>query len=161
MNIFWSYAKLDDVEPHRLTLLRRAFGAVLDQTTGYPNRIVVDVSDLRWGVEWKTEIEALVRSCDALIPLVSPSYFNSRMCIHELGVALEARRRVLPIYYRDCKAGLSSTFKEDGNAENARLNRTSRKIADLQYMDFRRLRNKNLNAEEVQDFLDRIAGELA
>ena len=56
MNIFWSYAKLDDKAPYKLTKLRRAFNNALDQTLGFENKIIVDVSDLRWGVEWKTEI---------------------------------------------------------------------------------------------------------
>jgi hypothetical protein len=161
MNIFWSYAKLDDKEPHKLTKLRRAFNNSLDQTMGYECKIIVDVSDLRWGVEWKNEIERLVLSSDAIIALVSPSYFNSKMCIHEIGIALSAKKRILPIYYRECKNGLKSTFKEEGNDENAELNRISKKIENIQYRDFRKLKNKDLDSEVVQDFLDKIASELA
>ena len=161
MKIFWSYAKLDDKEPHKLTKLRRAFKNSLDQTMGFENKIIVDVSDLGWGVEWKNEIERLVLSSDAIIALVSPSYFNSRMCIHELGIALSAKKRILPIYYRDCKNGLRSAFKEEGNDENAELNRISKKIEEIQYMDFRKLKNKDLDSEVVQDFLDKIANEFA
>jgi hypothetical protein len=161
MKIFWSYAKLDDREPHKLSKLRRAFKNSLDQTLGYENKIIVDVSDLRWGVEWKTEIEKLILNCDAVIALISPSYFNSRMCIHELKIALSANKRILPIYYRNCKNGLKSTFKEEGNDENAELNRISKKIEAIQYMDFRKLKNKDFDSEVVQDFLDKIANELA
>jgi len=161
MNIFWSYAKLDDKEPHKLTKLRRAFKNSFDQTLGYENKIIVDVSDLRWGVEWKTEIDQLILKSDVIIALISPSYFNSRMCIHELKIALNADKRILPIYYRNCKNGLRSRFKEEGNDENAELNRISKKIEDIQYMDFRELKNKDLDSEVVQDFLDKIASELA
>lgn len=161
MNIFWSYAKLDDQEPQRLTKLSRAFNISLDQTLGYKNRIIVDVSDLRWGVKWKTEIEQLILHCDALIALISPSYFNSRMCIQELKFAINAGKKILPIYYRNCNNGLNSTFKEDGNDENAELNRISKMIGDFQHMDFRALKNKDFDSESVQDFLDRLASELA
>lgn len=161
MNIFWSYAKLDDREPHKLTKLRLAFNNSLDQTLGYENKIIVDMSDLRWGVEWKTEIEQLILNSDTIIALISPSYFNSKMCIHELKIALRAKKRILPIYYRNCKNGLRSTFKEEGNNENAELNLISEKIGDIQYMDFRKLKNKDLDSEVVQDFLDKIASELA
>ena len=161
MNIFWSYAKLDDKEPYKLTKLRRAFNNSLDQTLGYENKIIVDVSDLRWGVEWKTEIERLILNADDMIALISPSYFNSKMCIHELKIALGAKKRIMPIYYRNCKNGLRSTFKEEGNDENAELNRISKKIEDIQCMDFRKLKNKDLDSEVVQDFLDKIANEFA
>jgi len=161
MNIFWSYAKLDDKEPYKLTKLRRAFSNSLDQTLGYENKIIVDVSDLRWGVEWKTEIERLILNSDYIIALISPSYFNSKMCIHELKIALCAEKRILPIYYRNCKNGLKSTFKEEGNDENAELNRISKKIGEIQCMDFRKLKNKDLDSEVVQDFLDKIANEFA
>ena len=119
------------------------------------------MSDLRWGVEWKTEIERLILNADDMIALISPSYFNSKMCIHELKIALGAKKRIMPIYYRNCKNGLRSTFKEEGNDENAELNRISKKIEDIQCMDFRKLKNKDLDSEAVQDFLDKIANEYA
>jgi hypothetical protein len=100
-------------------------------------------------------------SSDAIIALISPSFFNSKMCIHELKIALDAKKRILPIYYRNCQNGLKSTFKEEGNDENAELNRISKKIGDFQCMDYRKLKNKDLDSEVVQDFLDKLASELA
>ena len=82
MNIFWSYAKLDNKKPHKLSKLRDAFNASLDQTQGFENKIVIDESDLIWGGKWKEEIERLIRDSDALIIIMSPSYFNSRMCMN-------------------------------------------------------------------------------
>ena len=83
------------------------------------------------------------------------------MCIHELKIALGAKKRIMPIYYRNCKNRLRSTFKKEGNDENAELNRISKKIEDIQCMDFRKLKNKDLDSEVVQDFLDKIANEFA
>jgi hypothetical protein len=161
MNIFWSYAKLDNKNPQKLTRLRRSFNISLDQTTGFENKIIVDESDLKWGVDWKKEISRLISESDAVITIISPSYFNSRMCIYELDVALKADKGILPIYYRNCPKGLRSSFKEEGNEENARLNEISSKISGIQYKDFRALRNKELESEVVQDFLDEIAEEIA
>lgn len=160
MKIFWSYAKLDNKKPNKLTKLRKAFKKILDETTGLDNQVVVDEHDLRWGSEWRKEIERLIKSSEALISIVSPSYFNSRMCIYELKVAIENDLHILPIYYRECSKGLRSSFMEEDNEENIQLNRISRKLADFQYKDFRKLRNKDLNAEAVQDFLDEIAGDM-
>ena len=131
MKIFWSYAKLDNMKPHKLTKLREAFSVVLDETTGSNNKILVDEIDLQWGVQWKQEIEKLILSSDAMILILTPSYFNSRMCIYE--------------------------SKEEGNQENIALNRASEKLDKYQYRDFRKYRNKDLYSEAVQDFLDSLA----
>ena len=157
MKIFWSYAKLDNQKPHKLSTLREAFNTTLDQTCGFENQIVVDESALKWGVKWKQEIERLIRQSDALIAIMSPSYFNSRMCVHELDLAMKANKVILPLYYRNCPKGLKSGFKTNGNEENAKLNRASKKILDIQHKDFRKLRNKDVQSELVQDFLDNLA----
>lgn len=157
MKIFWSYAKLDNKKPHKLSRLREAFNTALDQTCGFENQIVIDESDLKWGVKWKEGIERLIRESDALIAVMSPSYFNSRMCIHELDLAMGANKVILPLYYRNCPKGLKSAFKTDGNEENLKLNAASKKIQDIQYRDFRALRNKDVQSEVVQDFLDKMA----
>ena len=80
------------------------------------------------------------------------------MCIYELQVALEAGKRIFPLYYRKCKA-FKSTFKEDGEeAEvNKQLNKASLTIAEHQMMDFRDLRNEKLDAKKVENFLDKMA----
>lgn len=160
MNIFWSYAKIDNKGPHKLTKLRNAFKTVLDQTLGYKNIITVDESELKWGVPWKQEIPRLISESDSVILIISPSYFNSKMCIYELELALEGNKKILPIYYRTCTNGLKSSFKEKDNEENKKLNKISSKISGIQYRDFRELRNKDLESEIIQDFLDKISEDL-
>ena len=160
MDIFWSYAKLDNKEPRKLTALKNAFNISLDQTMDFENKIIMDVSDLKWGVKWKEELTILVSNADAFIAIMSPSYFNSKMCMFELDIALSKKKIILPLYYRDCIKGLKSEFKEN-NEENIRLNKVSLKLSDIQYKDFRVLRNKALNSEIVQDFLDAISISLA
>jgi len=161
MKIFWSYAKLDNKKPHKLTKLREAFSVILDETTGSINQIAIDENDLQWGVEWKQKIEDLICESDAMISILTPSYFNSRMCIYEFKLAKEHGKKVYPLYFREVKNGLRSTFKEESNNENVALNQASLKISDIQYRDFRKYKNKDVSIEEVQDFLDRLANEIA
>lgn len=161
MKIFWSYAKLDNKKPHKLTKLRKAFSRALDETTGSSNKIFVDEIDLQWGVPWKQEIEKLIFSSDAMISILTPSFFNSRMCIYEYKFASENGIKLYPLYFREVKNGFKSTFKEDDNEENICLNQASRTIGELQYKDFRKLRNKDLDSEIVQDFLDGLANEIS
>ena len=157
MRFFWSYAKIDNKKPHKLSKLREAFNISLDQTVGFENKIVIDDCDLTWGVKWKKEIERLIQESDALIAVVSPSYFNRRMCIYELNLAIRGNRTILPILYRDCPKGLQSDFKTEGNEENVRLNKISKKVVDFQYEDFRKHRNKDVESEVVQNFLDKMS----
>ena len=83
MKIFWSYAKLDNKKPYKLTTLRKAFSVTFNETTGIENKILIDEVDLPWGEKWKKKIDELIQESDAMISILTPSYFNSRMCIYE------------------------------------------------------------------------------
>ena len=75
--------------------------------------------------------------------------------------AIEHEAMVYPLYFREAKNELRSSFTEDGNEENIALNKASVKIKDIQYRDFRKYKNKDVYCEKVQDFLDRLAHEIA
>jgi hypothetical protein len=159
MKIFWSYARLDDLEPKRkVSKLRREFGHVLSQTKGERCDVFFDRESLNWGVRWRETIERSIRECDGFVAVVTPSYFNRRMCIFELQIALEAGVRVFPLYYRTCRH-LKSTFKEEGEDGeiNKRLNEASLAFSALQMIDFRKLRNEKPDSGNVENFLDAMA----
>lgn len=159
MKIFWSYARLDDMKPKRkVSKLRQEFENVLSQTVGKKSEVFFDTDSLNWGVKWREEIECSIKECDGFVAVVSPSYFNRRMCIYELQIAIDAGKRIFPLYYRACKE-LKSSFKEDGEeAEiNKQLNKASLVIAERQMMDFRELRNEKLDSKKVENFLDGMA----
>jgi hypothetical protein len=163
VKIFWSYARLDDQEPARkVSKLRKAFETSLSQTVGRKCDVYYDKLALKWGVKWRDGIEELVKKSVGFVAIVTPSYFNSRMCIFELDIAVTAGKRILPIYFRTCKE-LKSTFKEDGlEAEiNKKLNSASVVLDATQMRDFRELRNEKLDSRAVEDFLDGIAEEIA
>lgn len=160
MKIFWSYAKLDDKKPHKLTALREAFKISLDQTVGLETQVFVDVDDLKWGDDWYEKLDELVSDSNLFLPVMSPSYFNSKMCMRELSWAISREKLIIPIYYRDCPKGLHCSFKEN-NDENNELNNISVKISESQYKDFRTLRNKELSSELVQNYLDEVAADIA
>jgi len=163
MKIFWSYARRDDKSPSRkVSNLRQAFETVLSQVVGKDCEIYFDRFSLKWGVEWRKEIERLINASDGFVAIVTPSYFNSRMCMFELQMARAARKTILPIYFRTCKA-FKSTFKEDGieSEINKKLNHASLTVSDLQMKDFRGLRNERLDSREVQNFIDGMAEEIA
>ena len=116
---------------------------------------------MRWGVRWREEIEVLVKDADGFVAIVTPSYFNSRMCMFELQLAIEAGKQIYPIYFRTSREFMS-TFTEDGieSEINKKLNEVSLELGNVQMIDFRELRTKRLDSQEVQNFLDRMAEEI-
>lgn len=162
MKIFWSYARRDDKPLKKVSKLRKIFKYVLSQARGEDCEIYIDTISLNWGVEWRKEIERLIKESDGFVAIVTPSYFNSRRCIFELQIACDAGRKILPIYFRKCKE-LKSTFKEDGiEAEiNKKMNRASLMLRKIQMKDFRELKNERLDSQKVQDFLDKMVDEIA
>jgi hypothetical protein len=163
MKIFLSYARGDDQSPRKkITHFRKAFEIILSEVIGEKCQIYFDKLSIRWGVEWRNEIERLITDANYFMPVLTPSYFKSRMCIFELQKAFEKDKRILPIYFRTCKM-FESSFKEDGlyAKVNKNLNKTSRKVKNIQRKDFRKLRNKKYDSSEVEDFLDAMAEEFA
>ena len=163
MKLFWSYARRDDKSPsEKVSKLRQAFETVLSQVIGKDCDIYFDRLSLKWGVEWRKEIQCLIKESDCFVAIVTPSYFNSRMCMYELQMACAEGKKLLPIYFRMCKE-FKSTFKEDGaEAEiNIKMNRASLRVSDIQMKDFRELRNEKLYSREVENFLDGMAEEIS
>lgn len=159
MKVFWSYAKKDDQKPHNLSSLRDAFNIALDQTLGVNSEIIVDINELKWGDAWLEKLELAVKKSNYFLPILSPSYFQSKMCMHELNWAFDAQRKIIPILYRKCTSGLQSKFVEN-NDENIRLNNSSKQISSIQYKDFTQFRNKPRDSEAVLNFLDSVAEQL-
>ena len=98
IKIFWSYAKLDDKTPHKLTALREAFKISLDQTVGSETQIIVDIDNLKWGDDWYETLDKLVEHSCLFLPIMSPSYFNSKMCMRELNWAISRKKLIIPLY---------------------------------------------------------------
>lgn len=159
MKLFWSYARLDDTKG-KVSKLASAFEDAISQAVGKKCRVFLDKSSLRWGSRWRKEIEEHIVGSDFLISIVSPSYFNRKMCMYEVLLATKNQITILPIYYRTCKHKKSEFVESDSEPLNAQLNKASLVLFETQMEDFRKLKNKDADSEEVQDFLDRIADGL-
>jgi hypothetical protein len=162
MKIFWSYSRRDNNPPFcRVTRLKDAFTDSLGQTIGADCETFFDTESIDWGATWRKTIDENIASCDGLVATLSPSFFNSRYCIYELHIALLNNKPIYPVYFRKCKKFIS-TFKEDGveNEMNIRLNRSSKRINDFQFADFSVFRNKPIDQEEVQNFIDGLAEQV-
>ena len=126
MKVFWSYANRDNPKPYNVTRLREAFESVLQQCTGQDVCVFQDKTGLNWGDEWRTRLEQEVKSANAFVCLLSPSYFASKMCMQELVWAIEAKVKIYPILYRACKNGFKCNFSEESDSKVIALNNKSK-----------------------------------
>ena len=161
MKVFWGYAKRDDQKPNHVTQLRQQFQIVLEQCLGEDVDFFQDTTGLKWGEDWRSQLESEVRSADAFVCTLSPSYFNSKTCIQEIVWAKETKIRIYPILYRECPKGLKSSFSETSDSLVGKLNRNSAQISLHQYADFTKLRNLPKDSVEVLNFLDSICEQIA
>jgi hypothetical protein len=82
---FWSYVHRDDEAAGRritrlATLLREAYGLA----TGADLELFVDRESLAWGDAWRERIDVAIAGTTFFIPILTPRYFESSECRHEL-----------------------------------------------------------------------------
>src|SRR5262245_9859671 len=90
--IFFSYSRRDSEFALLLaTDLRRA-GA----------NIWIDQLDIRAGSRWDTEVEAALRSSEAVLAILSPDSVSSDNVSVELSFALDEGKRIIPVLVKEC-----------------------------------------------------------
>ncbi len=111
-DIFISYSRRDQEFVTRLAsdLDARVAGVWFDQ------------SDIQAGQQWRDEIEAGIRRCKVFILVLSPDSAASKYVHMEVNLALEKKKRIIPILYRPVK--LQGGLKD--------------LVAETQYIDLKR-----------------------
>ena len=61
----------------------------------------LDADDILAGCDFHVEIGVALKSCRALIPVLTKKYVQSRYCKGELYVAYDERKIILPVIYED------------------------------------------------------------
>jgi cobaltochelatase CobT len=79
---FMSYAHLDD--DRYLTKLRKHLSRAVSVQIGEDFVIFQDRDGIWWGQNWKKRIDESLDEVTFLIPIISPSFFNSQYCRNEL-----------------------------------------------------------------------------
>ncbi len=160
MKVFWSYARRDDPKPFNVSKLREQFANILGQCKGKNVVVFQDKTGLKWGVKWRSTLESEVKSADAFVCILTPSYFSSKMCIQEFSWAFENNIGIYPILYRQCPDGFKSAFTGEKDKLNKTLNEVSIRLGDYQYKDFTPLRNSKRKSPEVHQYLDSMCDEI-
>ena len=149
---FMSYVNLDDKhENGNLTNLREYLSREVRMQTGEQFDIFQDKKDIKWGQQWQERINKSLNSTTFLIPIITPSFFNSAPCRAEMESFLEREEElcrndlILPVYYCNC-----AVLEDEARREHDPL---AQIIAARQYMDWRHLRFKPFDSEQVRTTL--------
>ena len=152
---FLSYVHSDDDHDRgRISLLRERLEGEIQMHTGKPFQIFQDRNDLAWGQNWSQRIEQSLNEVSFLIPIITPSYFNSPACRKEYNIfeqrekSLGTNQLILPIYY------LSSDAMEISDSKDI----MGISLRERQYSDWRELRFHPLEGSEVAKKLADQAG---
>ena len=146
-----SYARLDDDRFRRLTQFREDLSAEVQRQIGEEFPIFQDSKDIQWGQNGEARIKESLDEVTFLIPIITPRFFNSPDCRDELERFLEREKElerddlVLPVYYIDCPL-MNEAEKRAGNE-------LAQAILKHQYADWRKLRFKPFDSQEVLEAL--------
>jgi cobaltochelatase CobT len=152
---FLSYVRSDDQhDDGRITRFRERLEGEVKMQTGRPFAIFQDRNDIRWGQQWDERITQSLADVTFLIPIVTPSFFESPACRNEFNAfllrekTLGMNRLILPVLYLDC-----DLLSDDRTRENP--------IADVlkerQWTDWRSLRFKAFDDEKVLEAMADMA----
>lgn len=108
---FLSYTRADDEhEGGRISFIRKQLEREVQFQAGNRRFIIFqDRIHIKWGENWRTRIAESLDEAMFLIPVITPSFFESNPCCEELDAfrAREGkleRRLVLPLYYQYCES---------------------------------------------------------
>lgn len=154
---FMSYVHSDDKYKH-LTTLRERLSDEVQVQTGREFPIFQDRRDIQWGQNWRQRIENSLDEITFLIPIVTPSFFNSQACRSELERFLEREKKlgrndlILPIYF------VETPLLND--AELRAADELADVIASRQYADWRPLRFEPYTTPQVGKMLEQLAVQI-
>lgn len=154
---FWSYVHADDeTEGGRIVQLGRDVVAKYEMLTGDSIQLFLDRDDLEWGDQWRTVIDESLAAVAFFIPILTPRYFQSAECRHELqqfarkARDLGVRELVMPIKYVDFPA-----LNEDQPSDELIA-----LVKDFQWEDWTDLAYVDPTAETYRRGVSRLAQRL-
>lgn len=92
MATFFSYCREDSDFALRLAEDLKADGA----------DVWIDQLDIPPGSRWDRAVRDAVANCPRMLVLLSPAAVDSENVLDEIDFALDKRKTILPVLYRDC-----------------------------------------------------------
>jgi cobaltochelatase CobT len=153
---FMSYVRSDDDhDAGRITKFRERLEGEVRMQNGKAFPIFQDRNDIAWGQQWKSVINDALSSVRFLIPIVTPSFFESDACRSEFETFLQREnmlgvpRLILPVYYVPCEQ-LEEDYPKNKDA-------IADILRDRNWTDWREFRFIPLTDQEVAATLARLA----
>ena len=153
-----SYVHSDD-RYEQLSTLRERLSAEVQMQIGIEFPIFQDTKDIQWGQNWEQRINtALTEEITFLIPIITPSFFNSQPCRDELERFLAVEKKlerndlILPIYFVDTR--LLNDEKLRATDPLAEV------IASRQFADWRNLRFETFTNPLVGKILEKLGSQI-
>jgi hypothetical protein len=146
---FFSYTRFDNEHARdKLSHLRKRLEDELRGQLGSPFEIFQDVVDLAVGVDFQQRIASSINEAIFFIPVVTPSYFESKACIEELQ-AFRAREYsllyeelIVPVYWINI---------------NLPDNDLASELLTRNYADFRKIRQKPADSTDMDEKIELLA----
>jgi hypothetical protein len=156
---FFSYVRADDEHSHGyLTKFRMRLSGEVYAQTGETFDVFQDKKDIGWGDDWKGRIDDSIDAGTFLICIITPCFFRSEACRSELErfvkreQALGRHDLILPVYYITCPV------LED--AEKRGADPLAQLVATRNYVDWRDLRFKPIDAPQAKKRLAALANDI-
>jgi len=151
---FMSYAHADDKHEH-VSRFRERLSDEVGIQIGREFPVFQDSIHIHWGEDWKERIKQSLNESVFLIPILTPSFFNSPVCREEIELFLQREKTlkrndlILPVYFVNCDV-LNDKVKlnTDVLAQN---------IKRHQLADWRKFRLKSYDDQEVGSALEALA----
>jgi len=163
MRGFWSYARLDD-EAGRVSILRKEFENSISASHGERVALFQFTVHNRWGKDWRDGLDKELANADFLIAVLSTSYLKRAHCRYEFEQATRLGKEVFPLYYRTSKLLDDPSARKrqvgSGDPAKAKAARFAASLTRNHWRDFRKLRNKSFDHEEVRNFIDDAADHI-
>jgi F-box protein 11 len=155
-----SYTRIDDQHhKHYLTLFREQLSGEVSVQIGRKFHIFQDTEDIKWGEQFEQRIDNVLQSITFFVPILTPSFFNSKFCRYELKCFLEHEKQlgrndlVLPVYFIRVPA-----LEKPALCVNDPL---AHALAARQRIDWRNLRFETFESSEVRRKLAQMAQHIA
>jgi parallel beta-helix repeat protein len=156
---FLSYTSFDDAyEEGRIAEFCERLSAEVRMRTGHPFPIFRDKKDIKWGQNWRSRVEQGLDEAVFLIPILTPSYFQSQPCCEEYERFREREKKlgrndlILPVYYVECDELEDPAIRES--------NQWAEDLSERQYEDWRNLRWEPWTSPTIGRAFERLAKQI-
>ena len=150
---FWSYSSSDDEHSRgRLSQLRALLAAELQQKIGRSLKVNIfqDIAAIPLGTEWEKQIRDAINASFFLIPIVTPALLQSEWCCREItwfrqreATTLRRNDLIFPLHY------ISIDDLDALRPDDCHDPEVFDFLRSRQWIDFRKLRLRNPDSEDV------------